>query len=98
MLYGYGMQDPKVPPSLKDLNLPPNPFNILATMAVIKADPTTHYKNNSPPSPEPSEPSPIPTPSMNLSTIDGWKTPHTTTGDNTFYSEDEPKEVIGKFR
>ena len=89
MLYGYGRQDPKVPPSLKDLNLPPHPFKISATMAVIKADPTTYHKNFSPPSPEPSDASPISTPPMNLSTIDGWDPPHTTTGDNTSYSEDE---------
>ena len=32
--YGFGQQLPIVPPSLNDLNLPPNPFNILATMAI----------------------------------------------------------------
>ena len=36
--YGFGSQHPIVPPSLKDLNLPPNPFNVLATTAVIRAD------------------------------------------------------------
>ena len=31
---------------------------------------------------------------MNLSTIEGWETPHTTTDDNTFYpSEGEPRRV-----
>ena len=30
---------------------------------------------------------------MNVSTIDGWETPHTTTDDNTFYSEDEQGRV-----
>ena len=34
MPYGFGRQLPIVPPSLNDLNLPPNPFNILNTMAV----------------------------------------------------------------
>ena len=34
MPYGFGRQLPVVPPSLDDLNLPPNPFNILATMAI----------------------------------------------------------------
>ena len=29
---------PIVPPSLNDLNLPPNPFNVLATMAIIRVD------------------------------------------------------------
>ena len=33
--YGFGRQLPIVPPSLNDLNLPPNPFNILATMVVV---------------------------------------------------------------
>ena len=36
--YGFGQQQPIVPPSLNDLNLPPNPFNVLATMAVIRVD------------------------------------------------------------
>ena len=35
MPYGFGWQLSIVPPSLCYLNLPPNPFNILATMAVI---------------------------------------------------------------
>ena len=34
--YAFGTQHPRVPPSLNDLNLPPNPFNVLATMAVIQ--------------------------------------------------------------
>ena len=34
MPYGFGRQLPNIPPSLNDLNLPSNPFNILATMAV----------------------------------------------------------------
>ena len=33
--YTYGTRHPIVPPSLNDLNLPPNPFNVLATMANI---------------------------------------------------------------
>ena len=52
--YGFGNQQPIVPPSLKDLNLPPNPFNVLATMDLIRADDA-----RSPQSPEPSIPSPI---------------------------------------
>ena len=36
--YAFGTQHPIVPPSLNDLNLPPNPFNLLATMAVIQQD------------------------------------------------------------
>ena len=89
MLYRFGNEQPIVPPSLNDLNLPPNPFNVLATMAVIHAD--EHY---SPQSPEPSIPSPISTPPMNISTIEGWDTTYTTTDDNTFFSsEDEPRRV-----
>ena len=37
-----------------------------------------------PQSPDASEPSSISTPPMNLSTIEDWKTPHTTTADNNF--------------
>ena len=92
MPYGFGRQLPIIPPSLNDLNLPPNPFNILNTMAVV----TQTQDNNeqySPESPEPSLPSPISTPPMNVSAYNSWETPHTTTDDNTFYSEDEPRRV-----
>ena len=34
--FGFGSQHPIVPPSLIDLNLPLNPFNVLATIAVIR--------------------------------------------------------------
>ena len=89
MPYGFGSQQPIVPPSLNDLNLPPNPFNVLATMAVLRVDDAY-----SPQSPEPSIPSPISTPPMNVSTIEGWDTTYTTTDDNTFYSsENEPRRV-----
>ena len=88
-LYAFGSQHPIVPPSLNDLNLPPNPFNVLAKMAVFQQD-----QEQSPQSPEPSDPSPISTPPMNLSTIDDWETTHTTTDDNTFYSSDnDPRRV-----
>ena len=91
--YTFGTQHPIVPPSLSDLNLPPNPFNVLATMAVMQQD-----QEDSPQSPQPSDPSPISTPPMNLSTIEGWETPHTTTDDNTFYwSENEPRRVYWDF-
>ena len=91
--YAFGTQQPIVPPSLNDLNLPPNPFNVLATMAVFQQD-----QVGSPQSPEPSDPSPISKPPMNLSTIEGWETPHTTTDDNTLYlSENEPRLVYWDF-
>ena len=87
--YAFGKQHPIVPPSLNDLNLPANPFNIVASMAVVQ-----QYQEDSPQSPEPSGPSPISTPRMNKSTIDGWETPHATTDDNTFFSsENEPRRV-----
>ena len=38
MPYEFNSQQPIVPPSLNDLNLPPNPFNVLATKAVIRVD------------------------------------------------------------
>ena len=67
MPYGFGRQLLIVPPSLNDLNLPPNPFNILATMAVVHQTQSPHDDNYSPQSPEPSELSSISTPPMNVS-------------------------------
>ena len=93
ILYAFGTQHPIVPPSLNDLNLPPNPINVLATMAVIQQDEEHNLQ-----SPEPSDPSPISTPPMNLSPIEGWVTPHTTTDGNTFYSsENESTRVYWDF-
>ena len=85
---GFGGQYPIVPTSLNDLNMPPNPFNVLATMAVIRAD-----EEYSPQSSKPSIPSPISTPSMKVSTIEGWETTYTTTDDATFYSQNESRRV-----
>ena len=95
MPYGFGRQLPVVPPSLNDLNLPPNPFNILNTMAIVTQT-GDNNKQYSPKSPEPSLPSPTSTPPMNVSTYNSWETPHTTTDNNTFYSEDEPRRVYWK--
>ena len=89
MPYGFGRQLPIVPPSSNDLNLPPNPFNILATMAVINQTEDANDDNYRPQKPETSELSPMLTPPMNVSTFDTWETSHTTTDDNTFYSDDE---------
>ena len=86
--YGFGNQQPIVPLSLNDLNLPPNPFNVLATMTEIRVD-----DECSPQSPESSIPSPISTPPMNVSTIEGCDTTYTTTDDATFYTDDEPRRV-----
>ena len=52
--------------------------------AIIQPD-----EEYNPQSPEPSNPSPVSTPPMNLSTIEGWEAPLTITDENTFYSEDE---------
>ena len=62
MPYGFGRQLPIVPPSLNDLNLSPNPFNILVTRAIANNTEDENDDNYSPQSPEPSEPSPISTP------------------------------------
>ena len=93
MTYGFGRQLPIIPPSLNDLNLPPNPFNVPATMAVVNPTEDGYDKNYGPQSPEPSEPSPISTPPTNVSTCDSWETPHTTTDDNTFSSSDEARRI-----
>ena len=89
---GFVRQLPIIPPILNDLNLPPNPFNIIKTMAIV-----TQTRNDdeqySPESPEPSLPSPLSTPPMNVSAFSSWETSHTTTNDDTFYSEDEPRRV-----
>ena len=77
------------PPSLNDLNLPPNPFNILATMAVVHQTQNTRDNNYSPQSPEPSELSSISTPPMNVSAFNSWETSYTSTDNNTFYTSDE---------
>ena len=90
MPYGFGRQLSIIPPNLNDLNLPPNPFNILATMAALNHE---HDNNYSPQPPEPSEPSPISTSPMNVSSFDSWETSHTTTNDNTFYFSDEPRRI-----
>ena len=94
MPYGFGQQLPIVPPSLNDLHLPPNPFNILATMAIANNnDEATHDDNYSPQSPEPSDLSSISTPPMNVSAHRSWETSYTTTDDNTFHSSDEPRRI-----
>ena len=82
--YGFGSQQPIVPPSLNDLNLPPNPFNVLATIPVIQADDAY-----SPQSPDPFIPSPISTHPMNVSTIEGCDT----TDEATFCADDEPRMI-----
>ena len=91
--YGFGQQVPIVSPSLNDLNLPPNPFNVLASMAVVNHTEDANDDKYGPQSPEPSILSPISTPPMNVSTFDSLETSHTTTDDNTFYTSDEPQRV-----
>ena len=89
---GFGAQQPIALLSLSDLNLLPNPFIILAGRMVVPQNSTRHDENDSPQSPEPSDPSFISTPPMNVSTIVGWETPHTTVDDNTFYSKTSQDE------
>ena len=93
MSYRFGRQLPVIPPKVDDLKLPPNPFNNLATMAVVNLTENEYDESYCPQSPEPCDPLPISTATMNLSTIDGWETPYTTTDENNFYSEDEPRRV-----
>ena len=94
MPYGFGQQHPIVPPSLNDLNLPPNPFNILNTMAIV-----THTlddnQRDSPKSTDLSAPSSISTPPMNVSAFRSRETSYTTTEDNTFYysSDNDPRRI-----
>ena len=62
-------------------------------MEVVHPTAAVHDDNYSPQSPEPSGPSSISTRPMNLSTIEGWETPHTTSDDSKFYSDEEPKKI-----
>ena len=66
MPYGFGQQFPTVPPSLNDLNLPPNPFGVLNTMQRV-ADTKDDNAEYSPESTDPSPPSSISSPPMNVS-------------------------------
>ena len=91
MPYGFGRQLPKVPRSLNDLNLPLNPFNMLATMAVANHTEDANDDNYSPQSPAPSEPSPISTHPMNVGAFNNWETSYTTTDNN--YSSDQPRRI-----
>ena len=49
MPYAYGRQAPIVPPSLNNLNLPANLFNILATMELVHPTAVTNAVSYSPP-------------------------------------------------
>ena len=82
--HGLGNQHPIVPLSLNDFNLPPNSFNVLATMAVSQP-----HEEYSPQLPESSNLSPISTLPINLSTSQYWETPLTTADENTIASKDE---------
>ena len=93
MPYGFGRQLPIVPPRLNDLNLPPNFFNILATVAIANTE-DANDNNYSPESPDPSLPSTISTPPMNVSAYNSWETSYTSTDDNTFHSSDEPRRIF----
>ena len=92
--YGFGRQLPIIPPSFNEMNLPPIRFNILATVAVVNPTGNGPDENHSHQSPESSDPSPVSTTPMNVSKTNSWETPHTTTADKTFYSEDEPRRVF----
>ena len=91
--YAFGRQLPIVPPSLNDLNLPPNPFNMLATMAIANDTGDANDDNYSPQSPELLEPSSISTPLMNVRAFNSCETSYTTTDNDTFYSSDEPRRT-----
>ena len=91
--YGFGRHLSIVPPSLNDLNLPPNPFNILATIAVVNNAGDVNNDVYSPLSPEPSELSSISTPPMNVSAYNSRESTYTTTDNDTFYSSDEPRRI-----
>ena len=82
--HGYGKEDQKIYPSLNDLNLPPNPFNNLATMTVISPKAEPHNNKERPPLPVPSEISPLSTPPITNSSVD---TRETSFYKGNFYAE-----------
>ena len=61
----------------------------MTTMELVNPAELGNDDNYKPQSPEPSERSATSTPPTNLSTTEGWKTPHTASDDNTFYLDDE---------
>ena len=87
--YGYGRQDRIFPPSLNDVNLPPYPFNILATMLVLPPTVRQCDERECQRLPVPSELSSISTPPMHRSTVERWVT---SSDEGLFSSEDEPEE------
>ena len=91
--YGFGRQLPIVPPSLHDSNLSPNPFNVVATMAIAINTGDANDDNYSPQSPEPSKPSPISTSPMNVSAFNSWETSYRTTDNDTFHPSNEPRRI-----
>ena len=94
ILYVFIWHLPIIPSYLNDLNLLPNPFNILAEMAVVEpGTPLRHDEEHSPQSPEASDPSPKSTLPMNLSTIEGCDTSYASSNANNFYSDDDPQRI-----
>ena len=93
MPYGFRRQLSIVPSSPNDLNLPPIPFNILATMPIANNTEEANDNNYRPESPDPSVPSSISTPPINMSAFNSWETSYTTTDDDTFHSSDEPRRI-----
>ena len=90
--YGYGRQDPPVPPSLIDLNLLPNAINITATKAAVQPIALHCKQRNSPQSPVPSKLSSISTPPMMM--MSAVEPCDTSSDEGTFYSEVEPRSFI----
>ena len=93
MPYGFGRQLPIVPPSLNDLNLPPNPFIVLATMAIANNTQEAKGNNYIPESPDPSVPTSISTPPMKISAFNSLEMSYTSTDDDTFHSSDELRRI-----
>ena len=71
--------------------LPPNPFKIPATHAVVEPTVRQYDKRESPQSPAPSEVSSIWTPPMIMSAVEPWETSY---DEGTFYSGDELRRII----
>ena len=84
---GFGRQTPLVTPSLNYLNLPPNWFNIVATMVVVRPTRPQSEEKHSPLTPVPSVFSSISTPPRNISGV--GRRDNSSSG--TVSSDDEPQ-------
>ena len=89
--YGYGRQNPIIPPTLSDPNLSLHPFKILTTRAVVQPSVRQCDERERPQSPVQSELSSISTPLMIISTVERWET---SSDAGISFLEDELRRIV----